>query len=433
MQTTTSSSEIALRQHFRQLKFASTITSKTHPFVSQQHYTHQYQCNLKQYQSSVFNTKSMSKQKQQQTIINTNVRLNNCVVHVVQYNNSNDKIGSLLKSSVNETTILNNNLKLLDKDTSSKAIKHLLIIFVPGNPGLLGLYHDFLSALLTNLKDQSNVTILGLSHNNFINVNSTIKNTTTTNIHDSDLNFIEKSIVKSYTNEPHHIELQVLNKILILKKLLNVNLKDVSLMFIGHSIGCHVILRLMQEKVISESLISSILVHPALDNIAKTQKGQSISYLFTYKLDTLIKVLAYILDALVPVSIKTIATKYYCPKEMVERCSDIVLNSFQSLGSPKNLVALMQMAKSEFEYIKNSDVNYMIKDHVDKIKIIYSINDGWVDEDCKISLKDNYPSIATEELPTIHAFIMEPSTTTEYASKISIYLREAISKKFLIT
>lgn len=314
--------------------------------------------------------------------------------------------------------------------------KKTVIIFIPGNPGVLGVYHDFLRAIFRivdsgsaceNKNPDERPTVLAISHNNFDHPDHVeYKAEKRICIEENELNFVEKAIAKKHYNQPHHIELQVLNKLIILKRVLKVDLTDCKLVFIGHSIGCYVILRLLQDRSISGTHAGSILIHPALENLALTEKGQFFDRLFNYKFDLIMRSAAFVLDRLLPKKVKLMLTKWICSSDFVQGSSDIVVESCMQLVCQKTLAAIIEMSKSEFAFVKSINHESLIKPHVAKLKLIYAIDDHWVNTENRRELSEHYPELYMEEKPTKHAFIMDPQTVMDYAVKVGIFLQDCI-------
>lgn len=323
----------------------------------------------------------------------------------------------------------NNSNNNIDSNNNGKK----LVIFLPGNPGLLGAYHDYLVLLSKTIcrragSSDNDPILLAISHNNFDHPDDNfehIKADERITIEESDMNFIEQSIAKSH--EPNDVELQVLNKLIILKRLLKYNLEDCQLVFVGHSIGCYVILRLLQDGLVASAHHGSIMIHPALENLAQTEKGSYFARLFTLKMDYLLQSMAYLAEVLLPKSIRLLITKrFVCSPELAEASSQTVIESLAQLCCSNALKAMIEMAKSEFASIKNIDHNLLIKPHLDRLRLIYAEKDHWVNAQSRKDLLKVYPSLYIEEHPTMHAFIMEPKTVMDYAVKVGIFIQEFI-------
>ena len=388
---------------------------------------------------------------QEPNIRHSYVKINNSFVHLQQYGHGESllKTTGLPNTGHNDTqptltpyelsfgsansTISNTNSGDFSSSTlinRGNSIRKKIIIFIPGNPGQIGFYHDFLSALYKTINRPSNksgnqFTILAIGHNNFDHPDSCdYRAEERICIEENDLNFVEKSTAAN--REPHHVELQVLNKLIILKKLLKVSLENCHVIFIGHSIGCYIILRMLQDRAIGSVHGGSILIHPALENLALTAKGSTITRYFYYKLDLVIRSIAFMMDTILPKAAKLFITKWLCEPDFVQTSSDMVIESVAQVIDSNNLTALIQMAKSEFATVKNIDHELLIRPHVAKLRLIYALDDHWVNTENLKELREQYADLFIEEQPNKHAFVMDPTTVMDYAVRVGIFIHDFI-------
>lgn len=381
---------------------------------------------------------------QNPTTLHSYIKLNNSFVHTVQYSGPNVEniVRPRASSSPNQS---------LNGTSPSSPSKRNIIVFIPGNPGLLGVYHDYLCSLYKTICHPSNrrahgqPIILAISHNNFDHPDccqQLAAQARKINIDESEMNFVEKSMVKSYINEPHNIELQVINKLIILKRLVLSPVEDDNqnkqqnidkVIFVGHSIGCYVILKLLQDKQLSQHHhAGTIMIHPALENLALTEKGSITATYFNFKMDLLLRGIALVLDTFLPKSVKINLTKWATSREFAESSSEIVLESMSTMASASSLNALIEMAKSEFSQVKNINNGQMIEPHLDKLHLIYANTDHWVNKEHREQLKRLYEDrISIEVEPTLHAFIMDPETVSSYAVKVGMLIEDLLEEEKL--
>lgn len=370
------------------------------------------------------------------------VHINNSYVHLVQYGLENSSMSNNVSLTSNSTlTATSNSLSAsrnsdksisLNKSQSSELQQtRKLIIFVPGNPGCLGIYHDFLVVLFRTLSSGTELsdhpTILAIGHNNFDHPDdSEYKAHERISLEENEMNFVERALAKKHVNDPNHIELQVLNKLVILKRLIKIETCQV--IFVGHSIGGYVILKLLQDRLVSAAHLGTVLIHPALENLALTTKGSSLNRLFHYKLDLLVELAAYLLQYL-PHQAKMALARWYCPAKFLKSSSQIAIDSVTQLIKRRALSALIQMARSELAVVKNINADSMIKPHVPKLKLIYAIKDHWVNTNNRRMLTQLYPKLHVEEHDRMHAFVMDPQTVDDYALKVGLFVRDFFDKQ----
>lgn len=352
------------------------------------------------------------------------VELNKSFVHIEQYGQSHRNLLKQLTQTAGHNDSGNSSTCNTSSNNNNE-VKNHLVIFIPGNPGALGVYHDFLRLVAKQVARGDGATaILAIGHNNFdhpdhVNYPAEEK----IFLDEKKLNFVEKTLAGRYIHDPHHVELQVLNKLIILKRLIRSLDSPAKVTFVGHSIGCYVILRLLQDKQLASMHANSILIHPALENLALTEKGRFFDRVFQTRLDLPTKLIAFLLDTLLPRSLKMTLTRYQCSREFVENSSDEVLESMMQLVCSRHLSALVGMAKSELAYVKQLDCEQLIKHHVPKLKLLYAMEDHWVNESHRRALKRLYrDEIHIEERDTLHAFVMDPKAVAEYANIVTKFV-----------
>lgn len=372
------------------------------------------------------------------------VNINNSTVHLVQYGHSESIIKSVEVDSIGP--------RLTTSDDKPHETKEL-VVFIPGNPGLLGMYHDFLVALYKTIARPSDKTnepvLLAIGHNNFLGLDYQSDGQQQRH-NDGEEIFIGANNIAA--NEPHGIELQCLNKLIILKQLLRIHLTNKQqqqgvgeeensnsneeeededdygrecgwkLTFVGHSMGCYIILKLLQDPALARAHAGSILVHPALENLALTKKGTVLANFFALKLDLLARLVAYGIEKLVPKSTILDITRLACSHEFTSQASSIVIESMAQIVQSNTLIALIEMAKSELDCIRDLDHDKMIKPRANKLRLIYAIDDHWVNARHRLELAQLYPELYIEEQQTMHAFIMDPNAVANYSIKFGMMI-----------
>lgn len=369
------------------------------------------------------------------------VQINGSFVHLVTYgpqiNGDTSKAKKyqplFKKSPKNTRQNLQTNTedsKNISANSTKSEEKNKLILFIPGNPGILGVYHDFLSQVYKSRpwenRTTTKTTIIAIGHNNFDHPDHVDYRTEERIcIEANELNFVEREI--SNNHEPHHIQVQVVNKLVILHRLLELY-QNHQVYFVGHSIGCYIILRLLQDRLIASLHSGSILLNPAFENLALTPKGTVINRLFNFKLDLLMRSVAYVLDNLLPKKAKLGLTKLMCSDEFVKNSSNMVIESVMQLACQTTLSALIKMAKSEFTFVKDINEESLIKPHIDKLELVFAENDHWVNEAFRSQLCDRYKLRAVTIIPAMHAFVMNHHDSMKYASLVSERLSLLINK-----
>ncbi|KAK5632822.1 hypothetical protein RRF57_008537 [Xylaria bambusicola] len=159
--------------------------------------------------------------------------------------------------------------------TTSPDSLHVLIFFVPGNPGLIGYYAPFLS------------TLRDLLHSN-----TSLATTTNFHIHGQNLAGFIAEDHEPFTsqNKPHDLEYQIQH---ILKTVTSLRITSGpkqgqpydNVLLIGHSVGSYIILetchRVLHDPSLApdSKLTSGILLFPTIEHIADSSNGWKMNML----------------------------------------------------------------------------------------------------------------------------------------------------------
>ena len=362
----------------------------------------------------------LRRNKSQVPIRHSYVELNGSLVHLVQYgldHNLLDKPCNRESKPGRQITETEQAKPNGSTSAQNQTQHEQVLVFFPGNPGILGVYHDFLMLLYDSFESQNTTAVLAISHNNFDHPTACdYPDEKRLNI---ELNSEEKNLGESL--EPHHLELQVLNKLVILKRLLEFN-PNCRLVFVGHSIGCYVILRILQSQTIVARHNGSILIHPALENLTSTFGGMIASYILRAKLDLAIKFILPIF----PKVIKHKLVKFLAFRgESSSFLSEEAQSSLNQLLSKVGLNAVCELAKSEFTVVKHLDHNLLIKPHIEKLRVLYAAIDYWVTSSHVPELRSKYPDLHIEEDATAeHIFFKRKHTLIDYVDRCARFIKD---------
>ena len=132
----------------------------------------------------------------------------------------------------------------------TKHIQPLIYVIIPGNPGCIQFYEKFAQVLCNS----TNTPVWGISHTGHVR---TDKNT----------DFEHPKVLDC------GLDKQIEHKITYLEKEVFPNAEKVIL--IGHSIGCYIILHIMNRMKHQESSIcKSILLFPTIERMKQSPKGK---------------------------------------------------------------------------------------------------------------------------------------------------------------
>ncbi|KAJ6509354.1 hypothetical protein C8R47DRAFT_1098425 [Mycena vitilis] len=244
-------------------------------------------------------------------------------------------------------------------DPSPEAI----LLFIPGNPGLLNFYTEFLE-LLHNKHPR--MAVFGHAHLSH-----------TPNV-DPGRNYSLAAQVESAIEAADAIRAEFSEAKLILS---------------GHSVGAWVALQVLKAR--PSDISQLFLLCPTLTHIADTPNGRRLSWLFRTPLPRIVSWLSYLtrplpLSILFPWSASQIA----------------VLRSL--LNSPTSIFACLSMAHEEMSTIRELDAA-LLQDHRHRLFFMFAAKDDWISTHKKTIMhliSSDESAMFVDEADVPHAFCL---------------------------
>ncbi|KAK7680572.1 hypothetical protein QCA50_016354 [Cerrena zonata] len=233
---------------------------------------------------------------------------------------------------------------------SSTSSTSVLLIFIPGNPGLADFYTPFLNDI--HEKSDGSLPIIArahLGHTPHIDHNEA---------------YVDRASVGLASQIESIIELIDASKTIYDK-----------LVLVGHSVGSWLVLQALKAR--PEAVNSVFLLFPTIANIGDTPNGRKLSWLFHHPFPKIISYLS-ICAGLLPLGVVSYLYKDW-PTPQVH-----VLRSL--LKSPSAVYASLSMADEEMKTIKEADVD-LLTTFGDRIHLYFAENDNWVGEQKDLLLK----------------------------------------------
>ncbi|KAF8213247.1 hypothetical protein K438DRAFT_1803655 [Mycena galopus ATCC 62051] len=253
-----------------------------------------------------------------------------------------------------------------------------VFLFVPGNPGLLQFYDDFLALLHTK---HPRLAIFGHAH---------------------------LGHTPHLPSREHSLSAQVESAIEAVDAIRNTFGKT-KIILSGHSVGAWIALQVLKAR--PSDIYKLFLLCPTLTHIADTPNGRRLSWLFRAPLPSVISWLSYLTRPL-PLS-------FVFPNWPVLQIA--VLRSL--LNSRATIFACLSMAHEEMVTIREPDPA-LLNDHRHRICLYYAAEDDWVStHKAKITSMYSPDEVVTrvvENANVPHAFCL--SHSTEVASQCSLWL-----------
>ncbi|KAF8913031.1 hypothetical protein CPB84DRAFT_1957423 [Gymnopilus junonius] len=227
----------------------------------------------------------------------------------------------------------------------------ILVLFIPGNPGVVDFYIPFLSLLHQN-HGTSNLAIVARGH--------------------LDHYFGIKNVGKTRYQDDHSLQVQVQSSMEVLESIVKSYTKKTKIIVIGHSVGAWITMQMLQAR--SDAITAAFLLFPAISNIADTPNGRLFSANEPIFSPTVRRILSSVTFLTVYLPEYAFTTLYSAwPKEQLR-----VLRDF--LSSPTSVLAALSMAYQEMKYIRDLDLD-LLEQHKPKLYFYYAQKDDWIGEE----------------------------------------------------
>ncbi|XP_077967986.1 lipid droplet-associated hydrolase-like [Styela clava] len=262
-----------------------------------------------------------------------------------------------------------------------------LFLIIPGNPGSIGFYQNFSEALFK----KTGVPVWGISHTG------------------------HASIPEEPHHAPHHegqkvghpetencgLSPQIYHKIRFLESEVLPKVDEVFL--VGHSIGCYIILHIL-DKMDDPKLRKGIMLFPTIERMAVTPKGKWLTPFLIHG-QSFVSIFAWMLTFLPHFVKKRLVEYLFRRDEEVSR--NTVLNH---VIHPKVAKSCMYMAMQEMQLVHERD-DHIIEAQMDKLVFYYGAIDHWCPVSYYEDLKKAFQNINARlcENNYIHAFVLQHS------------------------
>lgn len=255
-----------------------------------------------------------------------------------------------------------------------------IFIIIPGNPGLAGFYVPFMNTI-DALLDDSSLTIWTISHLG-----------------------IESRNPSYFPIDPtYDLHQQIDEKIALIEKLVPPTAK---ITFIGHSIGCKMILELLSRNK-THTFKDIYLLFPTIENMASTTRGkETLPLVTTYKPFALL--LLVFMNILLPEKV----LKWLISCTMEDVPDKPILEAVATLVNPNFINNCFSLASHELQTVLDLQEKdfQTLQQQATKLRLYYAAEDGWVPLEYRTNLLGKVPQIqeknariCTRGIP--HAFV----------------------------
>jgi len=226
----------------------------------------------------------------------------------------------------------------------ASVLPRTVLLFIPGNPGLLDFYVPFLDAIY----DQTNVPIFAHAH---LGLSSFIG---------GDRSFPDTSSVTLPTQIQAHLE--------FLDELLAAYGPKTSVLLVGHSIGTWFIQEMLKARAAALRPVGAFMLFPTISEIGRSPSGKTLSPLFRPPWPRVLAYLSLLVQHAPQWVLRLVLPSW--PESQLQ-----VLRRF--LQAPAALYASLTMADDEMRTVLELDVGFL-REFSDKVWFYYAERDEWV-------------------------------------------------------
>lgn len=186
---------------------------------------------------------------------------------------------------------------------------------------------------------------------------------------------------------------------------------------IGHSIGSYVILELLKVPEISSKITDCYLLFPTIERMAESPNGKFLVNFMSYLY--MVPVLLSYIFLYLPSFLQYILIYFYC---LITRMETKFIPITCHLIRPTILSKIFFMAFDEMDIVKNLDVD-ILRANKHRVKLYYSVNDGWAPLRYARELMEEHPDVNAEICSRNfdHAYILRHSK--ESAEMVAEWIR----------
>ncbi|XP_052762494.1 lipid droplet-associated hydrolase-like isoform X1 [Mya arenaria] len=256
-----------------------------------------------------------------------------------------------------------------------------VILVIPGNPGVIEYYDCFMEELYRRLEGR--VPVWGVSHAG--------------HVQPPDGN---QQLYDKLSYEVCTLEGQIRHKVTFIKENIPANVK---LIFIGHSIGCYIILKILDQ--LDHKIKRCFMLFPTIERMAASPNGRvytpALKYL-RWLAPFLVKGVSYL-----PENTKRWLIECHFKNEDIPSCTQSATLSFISPFSVSNS---LYMAHQEMQAVDKLDVPLLTR-HMPILSFYFGSCDGWCPLAYGEELRSRFPTgdIRTCDQGYSHAYVIDAS------------------------
>lgn len=310
---------------------------------------------------------------------------------------------------IKEVITLDGVRTVLSKILPQRKIHKYVIVVIPGNPGLIEFYDDFITSLFEALQGQ--LPVFGVSHAGHSPIDCYPASPRT-----------NCSAKQSYAAESSRFPLSLKEQTLQKKIFLEDHIAPHSkIILIGHSIGAYVILNLLKDCQRLTDISKAILLFPTVERMAVSPNGRFVTPSLYFRWTGIWAAAAF---SLLPQSVKKWCVQWWFSdrKQLMPTAVDTVIKflTYQPMDCSSS------MAQEEMTDVVHRD-DKVIETNLEKLIFYYGTTDKWVPVSYYEDVKERFPKgeIYLCDRKFDHAFVLESSE--EVAEMVASWIQKVIS------
>ncbi|KAH9487667.1 hypothetical protein Btru_070249 [Bulinus truncatus] len=281
------------------------------------------------------------------------------------------------------------------KDSPSGSQKVLMLI-IPGNPGVPYYYEDFMQELYSHCDGQVPVWTVGHAGH----------------VQPPDQKLSLKDVC-STSESLFGLEAQISHKIEFIKNHIP---RDVKLILIGHSIGCYMILNML-DRLPSNQILRCFMLFPTTERMASSPNGIKMTPILRY-LRWLVVFTAFIIS-LFPSYLRANFFKWWYKNVNYPACTPRAL---LATVTPWTANFTTYLAKLEMNKVTTLQKD-LVKKHAEKLSFYYGSDDHWAPPQYFYDLMEQFPHLDARlcTLNLKHAFVLDTQEGREMAKIVWLW------------
>ncbi|XP_033727354.1 lipid droplet-associated hydrolase-like [Pecten maximus] len=265
---------------------------------------------------------------------------------------------------------------------TSTPTDRLLFLIIPGNPGVIQYYERFMERLFR--ANEGGIPVWGVSHTGHVHdpANPSSHSSSIQQNDPSSCSSPDRLSIGHHPNEPFTLKGQIQNKIEFINKHVP---EDVRLILIGHSIGCYMILKMLNE--LSPRKVSRcFLLFPTIEQMAASPNGKLATPLLKW-LRWLAVGAAHSLSILSTKAKYQLVLWHFRAKKSHKEIPDCIYKATMELFTPSCLANVLFMANEEMQQVDTLEED-LVRQHADKLCLYYGQSDAWCPREYFYNLRD---------------------------------------------